>query len=128
MRASGRVPEPDPAGLAAPANRVRVGISFAVIARYWRGRHSIFKDVRAYDGRLLNLNIAWLAAIAVLPFPSTMIAQQLTGGFESLYLLIPSQAIGSRLSRRRPRVTEPVWLTGWSLGRCASVAGRSRHE
>ena len=28
------------------------GISFAVIARYWRGHHSIFKDVRAYDGRL----------------------------------------------------------------------------
>ena len=148
------------------------GISFAVIARYWRGHHSIFKDARAYDGRLLNLNIAWLAAIAVLPFPSAMIAQQLTGGFESLYLvnllaasgmtlllslylarhpeltvdpasarrhvtagwflvapmavalvlsffvesgalwalllLIPSQAIGSRLSRRQPGLTQPV--------------------
>jgi uncharacterized membrane protein len=62
------------------------GISFVVIARYWMAHHGIFKDVRSHDGRLLNLNIAWLAAIAVLPFPSAMIAQQLTGGFDSLYL------------------------------------------
>jgi len=47
-----------------------------VIARYWMAHHGIFKDVRAHDARLLNLSIVWLAAIAVLPFPSAMIAQR----------------------------------------------------
>lgn len=48
-------------------------LSFVVIARLWITHHRLFEQVKAYNSRLMELNLAWLLTIAVLPFPTEMI-------------------------------------------------------
>jgi uncharacterized membrane protein len=52
-------------------------LSFFVIGRLWMSRHRIFEQIKAYNRRLMNVNLWWLLTIVVLPFPTEMI-----GGFD----------------------------------------------
>jgi uncharacterized membrane protein len=49
-------------------------LSFVVIARLWLTHHRIFEHVKAYNSRLMELNMFWLLTIVVLPFPTAMIS------------------------------------------------------
>ncbi|MGN6256938.1 MAG: TMEM175 family protein [Solirubrobacterales bacterium] len=48
-------------------------ISFAVIGRFWVIHHRFFADVVGFDGRLLALNIFYLAWIVLIPFSSEVL-------------------------------------------------------
>jgi uncharacterized membrane protein len=48
-------------------------ISFAVIGRFWVIHHRFFSDVVGFDGRLLALNILYLAWIVLIPFSSEVL-------------------------------------------------------
>lgn len=48
-------------------------ISFAVIGRFWVVHHRFFGDVVGFDGRLLGLNIFYLAWIVLIPFSSEVL-------------------------------------------------------
>jgi uncharacterized membrane protein len=48
-------------------------LSFIVIARLWLVHHRLFEQVKAYNTRLMELNLGWLLTIAILPFPTEMI-------------------------------------------------------
>jgi TMEM175 potassium channel family protein len=48
-------------------------VSFAVIGRFWVIHHRFFADVVGFDGRLLALNILYLAWIALIPFSSEIL-------------------------------------------------------
>ena len=48
-------------------------ISFAVIGRYWVAHHQMFSLLRAFDPRMIGLNLVYLAFIAFLPFPTGLI-------------------------------------------------------
>lgn len=48
-------------------------ISFTVIGIYWIGHHHYFRHIVRYDYTLISLNIAFLACIAFLPFPTTVL-------------------------------------------------------
>jgi uncharacterized membrane protein len=48
-------------------------ISFAVIGRFWVIHHRFFGDVTGFDGRLLALNILYLAWIVLIPFSSEVL-------------------------------------------------------
>ena len=48
-------------------------ISFAVIGRFWVIHHRFFGDVVGFDGRLLALNILYLAWIVLIPFSSEVL-------------------------------------------------------
>jgi len=50
------------------------GISFFVIAVYWLGHHELFGALQREDRRLRVMNLAFLASIAFLPFPTSVIA------------------------------------------------------
>jgi uncharacterized membrane protein len=52
---------------------IAFGISFAVIARFWVVHHLFFGEVRAFDGRLVNLNLFYLAWIVLIPFSSRLL-------------------------------------------------------
>jgi uncharacterized membrane protein len=52
-------------------------LSFAVIARLWVSHHRFFEQVKAYNNRLMVVNLLWLLTIVILPFPTQMI-----GGFD----------------------------------------------
>jgi uncharacterized membrane protein len=48
-------------------------ISFAVIGRFWIIHHGFFSDVKAFDGRLIALNMFYLAWIVLIPFSSQVL-------------------------------------------------------
>lgn len=51
------------------------GISFAVIGRFWLVHHRFFGEVRAFDGRLLALNLLYLAGIVLIPFSTKVLGE-----------------------------------------------------
>jgi uncharacterized membrane protein len=48
-------------------------VGFAVIARYWVAHHRFFGLLGRLDGRLIGLNLVYLAFIAFLPFPTGLL-------------------------------------------------------
>ena len=49
------------------------GLSFCVIGRYWYAHHQLFEKPQAYDAGLLATNLAFLASIVFLPFPTSAV-------------------------------------------------------
>ena len=54
-------------------NLLAYGLSFAVIGRFWIVHHRFFSNVTGFDGRLLALNIFYLAWIVLIPFSSKVL-------------------------------------------------------
>jgi uncharacterized membrane protein len=50
-------------------------ISFAVIARFWLVHHSFFSEVKAFDSRLIGLNMLYLAFVVLIPFSSQVLGE-----------------------------------------------------
>jgi uncharacterized membrane protein len=48
-------------------------ISFAVVGRFWVVHHRFFGDVTGFDGRLIALNLFYLAWIVLMPFSSQVL-------------------------------------------------------
>jgi uncharacterized membrane protein len=48
-------------------------ISFAVIARFWLVHHSFFSEVKAFDTRLIGLNMLYLGFLVLIPFSSQVL-------------------------------------------------------
>jgi uncharacterized membrane protein len=48
-------------------------ISFAVIGRFWVIHHGFFSEVKAFDGRLMALNMFYLCWIVLIPFSSQVL-------------------------------------------------------
>jgi uncharacterized membrane protein len=51
-------------------------LSFVVIASFWVGHYRTFRYVVDADGRLVAINFAFLFCIAILPFPTSIIAHE----------------------------------------------------
>jgi len=51
------------------------GLSFAVIGLYWLSHHHLFGRLKAEDAIVRIVNLAFLASIAFLPFPTSVIAE-----------------------------------------------------
>jgi uncharacterized membrane protein len=49
------------------------GLSFAVIGSLWIDHHRFFGALRAFDGRLMALNLVYLAFVALVPFSSSLL-------------------------------------------------------
>jgi uncharacterized membrane protein len=54
-------------------NLLAYAISFAVIGRFWIVHHRFFSHINAFDGRLLALNLFYLAWIVLIPFSSQVL-------------------------------------------------------
>jgi uncharacterized membrane protein len=50
-------------------------ISFAVIGRFWVVHHSFFSEVKAFDGRLIGLNMLYLGWVVLIPFSSQVLGE-----------------------------------------------------
>lgn len=81
-------------------------ISFLAIAAFWVGHYRTFRYVVDADGRLIAINLAFLFSIAILPFPTSIIARDgnltsaeivyasfvvVTGALSTLLWLYPAQ-------------------------------------
>jgi len=51
-------------------------LSFAVIGVLWRRHHIFFRALSAIDRRLTNLNLLYLGFIALIPFPTGLLADR----------------------------------------------------
>jgi TMEM175 potassium channel family protein len=56
-------------------NFVAFAISFAVIGRFWVVHHRFFGEVRAFDGRLIGLNLLYLGTIVLIPFSTDVLGR-----------------------------------------------------
>jgi len=52
---------------------IAYAISFAVLGRYWLSHHRFFSALARFDGRLMTLNLVYLACIALVPFSSSVL-------------------------------------------------------
>jgi uncharacterized membrane protein len=48
-------------------------LSFAVIGRFWISHHRVFATLHDFDRRLLVLNLAYLALVVLIPFPTELL-------------------------------------------------------
>lgn len=78
-----RLPQQDAAALAPPLgpqlnalvpNLFAFALSFAVIGGYWMAHHRLFEMIDRHDGRLIALNMLTLFCVALLPFPTQVVA------------------------------------------------------
>jgi uncharacterized membrane protein len=56
-------------------NLLAYALSFAVIGRFWLVHHRFFGEVTAFDGRLIALNLFYLAWIVLIPFSSEVLGE-----------------------------------------------------
>ena len=56
-------------------NLLAYAISFAVIARFWVVHHSFFGEVKAFDARLIGLNMFYLGWVVLIPFSSEVLGE-----------------------------------------------------
>jgi uncharacterized membrane protein len=47
-------------------------LSFALVGRFWVIHHRLFETLREFDGRLMALNLLFLALIVLLPFSTAL--------------------------------------------------------
>ncbi len=50
-------------------------VAFYVLARYWRAHHRFMSRVAVIDSRMLTINLVYLAFVAVLPLPTSLIGE-----------------------------------------------------
>ena len=71
-------------------------LSFAVIGRFWVVHHRFFGDVTGFDGRLIALNLFYLAWIVLIPFSSQVLGDHASD--EAAVILYAVNLIGVLLS------------------------------
>jgi uncharacterized membrane protein len=69
LRAIGGPPPPPPPPLAGYL------ISYLVIGVLWLAHHRLFRELRVRRSRIMSLNMVLLALVALLPFPSSLLAK-----------------------------------------------------
>jgi len=47
-------------------------LAFALVGRFWVVHHNLFEKLRGFDQRLMLLNLAFLAAIVLIPFSAEL--------------------------------------------------------
>ena len=50
-------------------------LSFGLISVFWNAHHIMFRFIRTIDGRLIWLNLAYLAFVTFIPFPTSLLSK-----------------------------------------------------
>ncbi|MFG2894757.1 TMEM175 family protein [Streptomyces sp. NPDC048248] len=84
-------------------------LSFVVIGAFWRGHHQIFQYVRKVDGIVIRLGLLNLGLIALMPFPTTLLAEY---GDQSQSVAVYSGAVAA-MGAAQLALTIVVWKRPW---------------
>ncbi|WP_163509027.1 TMEM175 family protein [Fodinicola acaciae] len=79
-------------------------VSFLVIVRLWREHHRVFEQVKAYDKRLMTVNMAWLLTVVILPFLTELAANYRLDDRLVLVMYVGALSISSLL------LTALLWI------------------
>jgi len=104
-------------------------LSFLLIATFWMGHHSQYRDVDLITTPLLWINVAWMATIVWLPVPTAMLGQmdsdplQATVYIGTLILTQVTTLGGWLYLRRHPELTtaSPDVVRGGIIGDLAAI-------
>jgi uncharacterized membrane protein len=96
------------------------GISFFVIGLYWMAHHELFGTLEREDGPLKVANLAFLASIAFLPFPTSLIAGRVNSTPSVAFYALSVASVGLllvmlALVARRPALMRPGETRGRTL-------------
>lgn len=61
--------------LAQSGTLLSYALSVVIIGRYWIAHHQMFEFIRGFDFTLAMLNLAFIGAVAFLPFPTSVLGQ-----------------------------------------------------
>lgn len=111
-------------------------LSFAVIANFWWIHHRFFANLGRLEPTLIRLNLALLGAVALIPFPTSLLGRDPTVrgsvvpylallsvvAILHLLLLVRANAVAAW---RRPMPPElfPWLLAGWGASTFVTVTG-----
>ncbi|WP_329180684.1 TMEM175 family protein [Streptomyces decoyicus] len=98
-------------------------LSLLVIAAFWRGHHQIFRYVREVDGTVIRLGLLGLGLIALMPFPTTLLAEY---GDLSQSVAVYSGAVAA-MGATQLALTVVLWKRPW-LGRAALPGPVARND
>ncbi|QIK05293.1 DUF1211 domain-containing protein [Streptomyces sp. ID38640] len=89
-------------------------LSLLVIAAFWRGHYQLFQYVRDVDGTVIRLVLLSLGLVALMPFPTTLLAEY---GDLSQSVAIYSGAVAA-MGATQLALTLALWKRPW-LGSAA---------
>ncbi len=97
------------------------GISFFVIGIYWIAHHELFGALDREDGPLKVANLAFLASIVFLPFPTSVIAGRVDSTAPVVFYALSVASVGLllvmlTLIARRPALMREGETRGRTLG------------
>jgi uncharacterized membrane protein len=97
------------------------GISFFVIGIYWIAHHELFGGLEREDGPLKVANLAFLASIVFLPFPTSVIAGRVNSTGSVVFYALSVASVGFllvilTLVARRPALMREGETHGRTLG------------
>jgi uncharacterized membrane protein len=106
---------------------VGFGLSFYVIGQYWLSHHRLFEAVEGYDGLLLSANLWFLASIAFLPFPTSVVAEARADSapvafYAGSLTVVGLAMVALVLIARRPALLRPGASRGGTLHAVAAAA------
>ena len=98
------------------------GLSFYVIGRYWMVHHALFEGPQRCDGPLLTTNLVFLASIAFLPFPTSVVILERADPGPVIFYCLSVAAVGLLMLAVIPMATRPTVRPGMTGGARARVA------
>ncbi|GAA2308483.1 DUF1211 domain-containing membrane protein [Streptomyces caniferus] len=84
-------------------------LSLLVIAACWRGHFQIFRYVREVDGTVIRLGLLSLGLVALMPFPTTMLAEY---GDQPESVAVYSAAVAAMVATELA-LTAVLWKRPW---------------
>ncbi|MGW1492096.1 TMEM175 family protein [Streptomyces sp. NPDC002402] len=84
-------------------------LSFLVIAAFWRGHHQIFRYTQKVDAVVIRLGLLSLALIALMPFPTTLLAEY---GDEPQSVAVYSGAVAA-MGATQLALAVALWKRPW---------------
>jgi uncharacterized membrane protein len=128
------VPAVGPDGLAAELAAVAPQLAafllgFALIANIWWQHHKLFARIAAADAGLIGLDLAFLGAVALVPFPTGLLGRHPTElaavlPFTAVFVLLVGLFLWLVVHAHRRRAWTPPMppgLAGWIVGGYVAV-------
>jgi len=98
-------------------------LSLLVIAACWRGHFQIFRYVREVDGTVIRLGLLSLGLVALMPFPTTLLAEY---GDQPESVAVYSGAVAAMVATELA-LTVVLWKRPW-LGRAPVPDAIARND
>jgi uncharacterized membrane protein len=67
---------------------IAAGVSFWMIAASWRNNHTLFRHATGWTPMVMNIALAWIAAIVALPIATALVVGPVSGSTDRLSLIV----------------------------------------